>query len=151
MSQGDLAREMGYSDRSTIAKIESGVNDITQSKISAFADALNTTAAYLMGWTDDPYDYGSDPNDRFSSIPTAQFEELKRLHNDDLEDVWNSWINMQADAPFDATVVISEREIKNPDIQMIARAGEKMTPDQAENLRKYAQYMFPEAFDDDDE
>ena len=38
----------------------------------------------------------------------------------------------------------------NPDIRMIARAGKKMTPEQAENLRKYAQYMFPEAFKDDD-
>lgn len=43
-----------------------------------------------------------------------------------------------------------EREIQNPDIRMIARAGKKMTPEQAEILRKYAQYMFPEAFVDDD-
>ena len=41
---------MGYKDRSAIAKIESGTNDITQSKIKAFADALYTTTAYLMGW-----------------------------------------------------------------------------------------------------
>ncbi len=40
-------------------------------------------------------------------------------------------------------------EITNPNIKMIARAGKKMTPEQAENLRKYAQYMFPEAFEDD--
>lgn len=37
----------------------------------------------------------------------------------------------------------------NPDIRMIARAGKKMTPEQAENLRKYAEYMFPEAFKND--
>lgn len=43
-----------------------------------------------------------------------------------------------------------EREIENPDIRMIARAGRKMTPEQAENLRKYAQYMFPEAFNDNE-
>lgn len=40
-------------------------------------------------------------------------------------------------------------ETLNPDIRMIARAGKKMTPEQAENLRKYAQFMFPEAFKDD--
>lgn len=34
----------------------------------------------------------------------------------------------------------------SPDIRMIARAGRKMTPEQAENLRRYAEYMFPEAF-----
>lgn len=53
MSQAELARLLGYSDRSTIAKIEKGANDITQSKIEAFARALRTTPAYLMGWEND--------------------------------------------------------------------------------------------------
>lgn len=42
-----------------------------------------------------------------------------------------------------------DSKIENPDIRMIARAGQKMTPDQAKNLRKYAEFMFPEAFKDD--
>lgn len=54
MSQGELAKRLGYKSRSTIAKIESGENDIPQSKIEAFADALSVTAAYLMGWEDNP-------------------------------------------------------------------------------------------------
>jgi transcriptional regulator with XRE-family HTH domain len=41
-------------------------------------------------------------------------------------------------------------EEENPDIRMIARAGKKMTPEQAENLRKYAEFMYPEAFVSDD-
>ena len=40
LSQEELAHRIGYKDRSSIAKIESGVNDITQSKIKAIADAL---------------------------------------------------------------------------------------------------------------
>ena len=50
LSQEDLAKRLGYKDRSTIAKIESNVNDITQSKIIAIAEALSTTPAALMGW-----------------------------------------------------------------------------------------------------
>ena len=50
MSQETLAKRLGYKDRSTIAKIENDVNDITQSKIIAIADVLNTTPAALMGW-----------------------------------------------------------------------------------------------------
>lgn len=50
MSQEELAKKAGYRDRSSIAKIEQGVNDITQSKIVVFAKALDTTPAYLMGW-----------------------------------------------------------------------------------------------------
>lgn len=50
LSQEELARNLGYKSRSTINKIESGKNDITQSKIVEFARVLNTTPAYLMGW-----------------------------------------------------------------------------------------------------
>lgn len=52
MTQDELAKKMGYKSRSTIAKIESGENDILQSQIVKFAEALNTTPAYLMGWED---------------------------------------------------------------------------------------------------
>ncbi len=58
LSQEELAHRIGYKDRSSIAKIESGVNDITQSKIKAIADALDTTPSYLMGWEESPS--GSD-------------------------------------------------------------------------------------------
>lgn len=53
MSQDELARTMGYKDRSMITKIESGKVDISQKKIMTFAQALNTTPSYLMGWTEE--------------------------------------------------------------------------------------------------
>lgn len=53
MSQDELAAKLGYKDRSTIAKIEQGINDITQSKIAAFAKALETTPQALMGWEEE--------------------------------------------------------------------------------------------------
>lgn len=48
MSQDDLARLLGYKDRSMITKIEGGKVDISQKKIVAFANALGTTPRYLM-------------------------------------------------------------------------------------------------------
>lgn len=56
MSQDELAHIMGYSDRSMITKIESGKVDISQKKIVAFAQALNTTTGYLMGLDDQAHD-----------------------------------------------------------------------------------------------
>lgn len=91
ISQGQLAEELGYTNRSTIAKIESGKNDITQSKIVAFAHALSTTPQYLMGWTDDPYDYDNDPNGVLAEIPGNAYRELVKLHPDDPEAVWHAW------------------------------------------------------------
>ena len=45
MTQQELAEKMSYKSRSTIAKIESGENDITQSKLNLLAEILNTTPA----------------------------------------------------------------------------------------------------------
>lgn len=52
MTQEELAQKLGYRNKSSIAKIETGTNDIVQSKVIEFADVLNTTVAYLMGWED---------------------------------------------------------------------------------------------------
>ena len=49
-TQEELAVKMGYKSKSTINKIEMGINDIPQSKIVKFAEILNTTPAFLMGW-----------------------------------------------------------------------------------------------------
>lgn len=48
MSQQELAYAMGYKTRSTIAKIESGENDVSQSKLIKFAKILDTTVEALI-------------------------------------------------------------------------------------------------------
>jgi len=47
-SQEELAKRVGYADKTSIAKIEAGKVDVPQSKIIAFAKALNTTTSYLL-------------------------------------------------------------------------------------------------------
>ena len=53
LTQEELAKKMGYKSKSTINKIELGINDIPQSKIVQFAQVLGTTPAYLMGWKEE--------------------------------------------------------------------------------------------------
>lgn len=48
MSQQELADAMGYKTRSTIAKIESGENDVSQKKLLRFAAVLDTTVEALI-------------------------------------------------------------------------------------------------------
>lgn len=50
MSQEELAQRLGYKSRSTIAKIELGVNRVTLSMVTEFANVLQTTPAWLAGW-----------------------------------------------------------------------------------------------------
>ena len=52
LSQDELARLTGYTDRSSIAKIEAGQVDLTESKILLFAQALGVSPSYLMGISD---------------------------------------------------------------------------------------------------
>lgn len=49
-SQRDLAEKMGYSNHSTVGKIETGKVDLPQSKVVQFAEVLGVSVAYLMGW-----------------------------------------------------------------------------------------------------
>lgn len=49
MTQEELAHKLGYKSKSTIQKIEKGINDIPQSKIIPFSDALGISPVTLLG------------------------------------------------------------------------------------------------------
>ena len=53
ITQDALAQMTGYTSRSSINKIEKGLVDIPQSKITEIADALLVPPAYLMGWEEE--------------------------------------------------------------------------------------------------
>ena len=52
LTQEELANRMGYKSKSTINKIELGINDIPQSKVVKFAEVLGVTPAEIMGWVE---------------------------------------------------------------------------------------------------
>lgn len=54
MSQEELAHLIGYKSKTSINKIELGVQNLKQSKIKEIANALQTTPGYIMGWDDAP-------------------------------------------------------------------------------------------------
>ena len=62
LSQEQLAVLVGYRDRSSIAKVEAGQVDLSQSKIASFAKALHVSPTVLMGWESDEQDFLSVPN-----------------------------------------------------------------------------------------
>ena len=71
MTQDELANLMGYKSRSSINKIELGKSDIPQSKIKAFAKALQTTPEHIMGLDSDTIE-----NDDPDYICTFKFDEI---------------------------------------------------------------------------
>lgn len=52
MTQDDLCKLVGFSSRSSIAKVELGSRDLPHDKIVSIAKALGTTPAYIMGWNE---------------------------------------------------------------------------------------------------
>jgi repressor LexA len=71
MSQDELAKRVGYKDRSSIAKIESGERDIRQKKLIEFANALRTTPQWLMGYNEKT-NIAAMMEDKFHMVPVFE-------------------------------------------------------------------------------
>lgn len=56
MTQRELAARLGYTDHTTVTRIESGKTDPPQSRVAQFAKVLDVTPGYLMGWDKEPED-----------------------------------------------------------------------------------------------
>lgn len=76
LSQEKLAKLTGYTDRSSIAKIEKGEVDLSQSKILLFAQALGVDPGTLMGADGINNKQTENETDRFISI----FQNLSPSH-----------------------------------------------------------------------
>lgn len=83
-SQRELSDRMGYSNHSTITRIEAGKVDVPQSKIVKFAEVLGVSVAYLMGWDEkiekDPVGMAERHFEMLIDEDVAEiFEEFKSL------------------------------------------------------------------------
>lgn len=76
MSQEELAKKLGYKSKSSINKVETGSQGLTQSKIMRFAEALQTTPGELLDWDSDDAPDVEYSNERQRQIFS---ENLRRL------------------------------------------------------------------------
>lgn len=100
MSQDELARKVGYINRSSIARIERGDTDIPQSKLYDIARALKVTPSYLMG--EDTEIVNDDGLPRLLAELTAIQEEtienffnLNATNQQIMHDLTDNLLNMQ--------------------------------------------------------
>lgn len=83
LSQDELATKLGYSSRSSINKIELGLQDVPKSKAEVFSRVLGIDIAVLMGWDvrdNKPYDFERLPNYN-SEFDKATFEASEEIHS----------------------------------------------------------------------
>lgn len=94
----EVAEEIGVK-KPTVQRYESGkIKTISTVVIEKLAEALHTTPSYLMGWTDDPYDYSKDEDNRLNLIPTDIFHHLMETYKDDAAAVWKAYQAMSEDS-----------------------------------------------------
>lgn len=75
MTQEELAFRLGYKSKSTINKIELGINDIPQAKLQKFAYELDMSVEELLG-----LDGAKAPE--ISGLEAELIEEFRRLPED---------------------------------------------------------------------
>ena len=105
MTQTELAKKTGYSDKSMIAKVEAGLIDLPQSKIKAFADALKLSPAQLMGWSEIP-DYQNYKSILFKAV--AAIEELESVDGKSPSDSSDS--GKYSISPFEYQIILAYRK-----------------------------------------
>ena len=82
MTQEELANRLGKKSKSSVAHIEKGKRDIPRSMVVQLAEILDTTPAYLMGWTDKKESTPTDSNGRsaivekINSLSDSQLDKL---------------------------------------------------------------------------
>ena len=85
LTQEEVATRLGFKHKSSIAKIEKGIHDLSETKIVAIANVLDTTPSYIMGWDDEEEpEEPPKPNklQRFTElIDGLSEEEQERLYN----------------------------------------------------------------------
>ena len=85
-TQEDLAFRMGYKTKSAINKIELGINDVSQSKVVKFAEVLNVSIAYLMGW-----------DEKIEKNPVGMAERhFEMIMDEDLSEIFEDFKSLDA-------------------------------------------------------
>ncbi len=80
MSQDELAKKLGYKTRSTIAKIEAGVNDVSSAKLCDIAKALSVSPEYLLsGSTSNQEVFVAKENEEFNRLFSLLYEDEKEI------------------------------------------------------------------------
>lgn len=81
LSQDELGKRLGYKSRSSINKIELDQRNLTQSKIKAIADALETTPSYIMGWDESDQKFDEEKLKFFDNLFPITVKKFPLLGN----------------------------------------------------------------------
>ena len=91
MSVDELAARLGK-NRATVYRYEKGdLENMPVNVLEPLAEVLQTTPAYLMGWTPDAYDWERDLDHRLDSVYGPRWEAVLKSCGGDYSKAWLAW------------------------------------------------------------
>lgn len=93
MSQDELAKKSGYGSRSTINKIELGINDVPQSKIKAIAEALGVSVGTLLCWDEFDKKYDTQKTQKEINL----IEQIEQQHGKTASEAFGMYVQLDSD------------------------------------------------------
>lgn len=91
MSVDELAARLGK-NRATVYRYEKGdIENMPVNVLEPLAEVLQTTPAYLMGWTPDDYDWERDLDHRLDSVYGPRWGAVLQSCGGDYSKAWQAW------------------------------------------------------------
>ena len=100
LSQEELAQKMGYPGKSSVCKAETASDNITTKKIRKFAKALECSESYLMGWTEEGFEFSTATKfenilkySKENNVPLSELMDDRDIQPCDYEGIPNARVN----------------------------------------------------------
>lgn len=119
LTQEELAIKLGYKSRSSVNKVENS-RELSNKKVIKYAEALNTTPSYLMGWSSD-----------------SELSLFELMFKDDPEKL----MKLQKDAYVSKIKALSIEIATKPLLEKIFTIAQSLDEEQLQDLLKYVDML----------
>ena len=112
LSVDELAARLGK-NRATIYRYEKGdIENLPVSVLEPLAEALQTTPSYLMGWTEDAYDWDRDLDPRLDEAYGPRWDAVLKSCGGDYSKAWQAWKHIDREQAEEARKMMAEEKKK---------------------------------------
>lgn len=112
MSVDELAARLGK-NRATVYRYERGdIENMPVNVLEPLAEVLQTTPAYLMGWTPDDYDWERDLDHRLDSVYGPRWDAVLKNCGGDYSKAWQAWRDIDREQAEEARKMAAEDKKK---------------------------------------
>lgn len=141
MKDKDFCEAVGIS-QSTYATWKQRGTEPKAKYIEDIANVLETTSEYLLGWTDDPYDYESDPDDRLAECYGDVWQGILKKNNYDLESSFHEWVTFQEELDEDCLREQAYTQQSRRKLRSVARLEDAdVTEEEDQEIENFISYL----------